>query len=63
MFLTIRELYLYIIGYILLSMGNITLKGYICERCKHKWVPRDNKKPMVCPKCKSPYWDKKRKER
>ena len=63
MFLTIRELYLYIIGYILLSMGNITLKGYICERCKHKWVPRDNKKPMVCPKCKSPYWDKKRRER
>jgi hypothetical protein len=37
------------------------LKGFICERCSHKWVPRDKKRPVVCPKCKSPYWDKKRK--
>jgi len=40
-------------------MGEVTLKGYICERCKHKWVPREaKKKPVVCPKCKSPYWDR-----
>lgn len=43
-------------------MGEITLKGYICERCKHKWVPREDKKPLVCPKCKSPYWDRVRKK-
>ena len=38
-------------------MARITLEGYRCERCDHKWVPRDNNVPRVCPKCKSPYWD------
>jgi len=43
-------------------MGKIKLDGYICERCEHIWVPRFNKtssqkKPLVCPKCKSPYWN------
>ena len=42
-------------------MGEITLKGFICERCNHKWVPREDEMPKVCPKCKSPYWDKPRK--
>lgn len=23
----------------------------------HDWLPRDNDKPRVCPKCKSPRWD------
>ena len=41
-------------------MGEVILKGYICERCKHKWVPRENKIPLVCPNCKSPYWNKKK---
>ena len=27
-----------------------------CKRCNWKWVPR-KKKVVVCPKCKSPYWD------
>lgn len=31
-----------------------------CLRCPHKWQPRTPKKPRVCPKCKSPYWDKPR---
>jgi Zn finger protein HypA/HybF involved in hydrogenase expression len=36
----------------------IKKKGFKCERCSHEWVPDDiNKKPKVCPKCKSPYWD------
>jgi uncharacterized CHY-type Zn-finger protein len=42
-------------------MGEITLKGFVCERCNHKWVPREDEMPKVCPKCKSPYWDKPRK--
>jgi uncharacterized CHY-type Zn-finger protein len=42
-------------------MGEITLKGFVCERCNHKWVPREDENPKVCPKCKSPYWDKPRK--
>jgi len=44
------------------DMGEIILKGYQCERCSHKWVPREGGNyPKVCPKCKSPYWDKPRK--
>jgi len=46
-------------------MAEIKLDGYQCERCSHKWVPREDSqnKPRVCPKCKSPYWDVPRKER
>jgi ribosomal protein L37AE/L43A len=39
-------------------MGEIKLDGYLCERCTHKWVGRNGSKPIVCPKCKSPYWDR-----
>ena len=42
-------------------MGKIKLEGYICERCKHKWVARNKNIPVVCPRCKSAYWDKPRK--
>ncbi len=31
-----------------------------CLRCGYKWFPRSIKKPHNCPKCNSPYWDKKR---
>ena len=40
----------------------ITLKGFKCERCKHEWIPRNKERPIICPKCKSPYWDKPRKK-
>jgi predicted Zn-ribbon and HTH transcriptional regulator len=43
-------------------MGEITLKGFICERCGHKWAPRENENPKVCPRCKSPYWNSPRKQ-
>lgn len=37
----------------------ITIMGYRCERCEHEWVPRDfDTEPRVCPKCKSPYWNR-----
>jgi predicted Zn-ribbon and HTH transcriptional regulator len=41
----------------------ITVMGYRCERCGHEWVPRGEVdiEPRVCPKCKSPYWDRARK--
>lgn len=43
---------------------DIELKGYECNRCGHQWVPRKSTKgePAVCPKCKSPYWNKPRKQ-
>lgn len=40
----------------------ITVMGYRCERCTHEWIPRDvGQEPAVCPKCKSPYWNRPRK--
>jgi DNA-directed RNA polymerase subunit RPC12/RpoP len=40
----------------------ITVMGYRCERCSHEWIPRNgDQEPSVCPKCKSPYWNRPRK--
>lgn len=40
----------------------ITVMGYKCERCGHEWVPRyEKQEPKVCPKCKSPCWNKPKK--
>ena len=38
------------------------LPKYKCIRCKHKWIPRKETVPIICPKCKSPYWNKPRKK-
>lgn len=43
-------------------MPRTTLEGWWCYRCEHKWIPRDESHPKVCPKCKSPYWDTPRKD-
>ena len=40
----------------------IKVRGYKCERCEHKWIPRNKgETPIICPKCKSPYWNKPKK--
>jgi hypothetical protein len=37
--------------------------GCRCERCNYEWIPRNLQvEPEMCPKCKSPYWNKPRKE-
>lgn len=40
----------------------IEVDGYRCLRCGHEWVPRTmvDREPTICPKCKSPYWNKER---
>jgi len=39
-------------------IGMVPLPGCRC-RCGHEWLPREKgEKPRVCPKCKSPNWDK-----
>lgn len=38
----------------------IQIKVYDCERCFHTWQPRLERVPTVCPRCKSPYWNKKK---
>ncbi len=43
------------------DMPKIKLWGFRCERCEHEWLPRDkDNEPRVCPKCKSPYWNRPR---
>ena len=38
--------------------------AYRCDRCKNEWLPRKigARLPTVCPSCKSPYWNKLRKD-
>jgi predicted Zn-ribbon and HTH transcriptional regulator len=39
-------------------IGLVTLPGCRC-RCGHEWLSREKgEKPRVCPKCKSPNWDR-----
>ena len=40
----------------------IEFEGYHCERCGHEWVPRRDESPRLCPRCKSAYWDRPRKD-
>lgn len=35
----------------------ITLPILKCLRCSHRWYPRGEEYPKVCPKCKSPWWN------
>ena len=50
-------------------MAYTTIEGYLCDRCGYRWASRtgtglrDKKDPRVCAYCKSPYWNKPRKNR
>lgn len=47
-----------------MAKERITVFKYTCERCNHEWIPRDiDNEPRVCPRCKSPYWNRPRRER
>jgi len=37
------------------------LQQQTCLRCANRWWPRRPQKPLRCPGCKSPYWDRPRK--
>lgn len=40
------------------EIGMVMLLAARC-RCGHEWLPREKgDRPRVCPKCKSPYWDR-----
>ncbi len=39
---------------------HIDYKIFKCLRCGHDW-PSEQERPTICPKCKSPYWDKPKK--
>lgn len=41
----------------------VTFDGYRCARCEHEWVPRKGgNTPRICPKCKSPYYNRPRRQ-
>lgn len=48
-------------------MPQTQVPAWECNRCGHIWVGRnwpsrdDGEKPMLCPKCRTPYWDTPRK--
>lgn len=42
------------------SQEKIKIPTNTCERCGHVWIQRINRTPCACPKCRSPYWDKPR---
>ena len=46
-----------------MSRVPITVMGFRCERCAHEWIPRVSaeEEPRVCPKCRSPWWNRPRK--
>ena len=41
-------------------MTDLILPNFKCLRCTHEWFPRSNKLPVLCPKCKSAKWNKKK---
>ncbi|MBA4068206.1 MAG: hypothetical protein C0501_31795 [Isosphaera sp.] len=44
------------------GLGAVEVTVLACRcRCGHEWVTRNREKPRVCPKCKSPNWDKPKK--
>ena len=44
-------------------MKKETIHSWNCLRCGHAWLPRQTDNPIVCPKCKSPWWDIPKKEK
>ena len=45
------------------EIGMVLLLGCRC-RCGHEWLPRNAAdKPRVCPRCKSPNWDRQKVKR
>jgi predicted Zn-ribbon and HTH transcriptional regulator len=43
-----------------IGMVEVKVMGCRC-RCGHEWVPHGEERPRVCPKCKSPNWDRPKK--
>ena len=39
-------------------MNETKIPKRTCKRCGHTWLLKREQEPTVCPKCKSPYWNK-----
>lgn len=49
-----------------------TVNAFKCQRCGHEWIPRVSMEelegkvkdtPIICPRCKTPYWKTERKNK
>ena len=40
-------------------MAYVKIDGFLCERCSHRWIPKQPglPEPKVCPRCKSYQWN------
>jgi len=45
------------------KVQTVELSQLKCNRCEWEWFPRALALPKICPKCKSPYWNKARTRR
>lgn len=56
----VRAIYLISVDKNSIIQNSYGLKVFRCMRCNWEWAGRRGKpdKPMTCPKCRSPYWDK-----
>lgn len=50
--------FIYLRVYNRVMYKNLSLPTLKCLRCGHSWYPKKPVLPKVCPKCKSPYWNK-----
>lgn len=41
-------------------MNNNTM---ICKLCGHEWMPRTDRAPVACPKCKRYDWNKEKRDK
>ena len=43
-------------------MAYVKIDGFLCERCSHRWIPKQPglPEPKVCPRCKSYHWNRPR---
>jgi Zn finger protein HypA/HybF involved in hydrogenase expression len=40
----------------------VKMKKLKCLRCNHEWYKRTPRNPVLCPSCKSKYWNEVREE-
>ena len=45
------------------NMSVAIIEKPLCYRCGFTWKPKSRRLPSVCPRCKSPYWDRPRRKR
>ncbi|MEI6314680.1 MAG: hypothetical protein WCO89_07420 [Syntrophus sp. (in: bacteria)] len=40
------------------DLSKVAVHLLSCSRCQYVWLPKSAGRPITCPKCKNPYWDK-----